>query len=62
MNYFRNYKYIQNVYDYPKVIGGDGNNISDNQSLIYGRYFLLNFDFINKPIKIESIQINTQNY
>lgn len=62
VNYFRNYKHIQNVYDYPKVIGGDGNNISDNQSLIYGRYFLLNFDFISKPIKIESIQINTQNY
>lgn len=61
-NYFRNYKHIQNVYDYPKVIGGDGNNISDNQSLIYGRYFLLNFDFIDAPIKIESIQINTQNY
>lgn len=62
VNYFRNYKYIQNVYNYPKVIGGDGNNISDNQSLIYGRYFLLNFDFISKPVKIESVQINTQNY
>lgn len=62
VNYFRNYKYIQNVYDYPEVIEGDGNNISDKQSLIYGRYFLLNFDFIDKPIKIESVQINTQNY
>lgn len=62
VNYFRNYKHIQNVYDYPKVIEGDGNNISDNQSLIYGRYFLLNFDFIDAPIKIESVQINTQNY
>lgn len=62
VNYFRNYKHIQNIYNYPKVIEGDGNNISDNQSLIYGRYFLLNFDFIDKPIKIESVQINTQNY
>lgn len=62
VNYFRNYKYIQNVYNYPEVIEGDGNNISDKQSLIYGRYFLLNFDFISKPIKIESVQINTQNY
>ena len=62
VNYFRNYKHIQNIYNYPEVIEGDGNNISDKQSLIYGRYFLLNFDFIDKPIKIESVQINTQNY
>ena len=56
VNYFRDSKNNTDVYSYN---GG----VSDNKSLIYGRYFIVNINFINtKPIKFEEIFINTEKY
>lgn len=56
INYFRDNQNIRDVYNY--------NNVeSDNLSLIYGKFFILNFNFINeKPIKFEEIFINSEKY
>ena len=56
INYFRDNQNIRDVYNY--------NNVeSDNLSLIYGKFFILNFNFINeKPIKIEEVFINSEKY
>ena len=36
---------------------------SDNNSLVYGKYFILVFNFIkNVPIKFEEIFINSEKY
>ena len=56
INYFRDNQNIRDVYNY--------NNVeSDNLSLIYGKFFILNFNFINeKPIKFEEVFINSEKY
>ena len=54
-NYFRNALDAGDVYRY-----NSGN--SDNKSLVYGRYFILNFAFVSSPIKIEEVNINTTKY
>ena len=56
INYFRDNQNNRNIYEY--------NNVeSDNSSLIYGKFFILNFNFINeKPIKFEEIFINSEKY
>ena len=70
-NYFRNSINTNNVYKYPNQPGTitEGDEIiarpinSDNFSLVYGRYFILTFGFINeKPIKFENVLINNQKY
>lgn len=56
INYFRDNQNIRDAYNY--------NNVeSDNLSLIYGKFFILNFNFINeKPIKFEEVFINSEKY
>lgn len=54
-NYFRNAIDKSDIYKY-----NSGN--SDNKSLIYGRYFILNFAFVSSPIKFEEVNINTIKY
>ncbi len=56
INYFRDNQNTRDVYNY--------NNVeSDNLSLIYGKFFILNFNFINeKPIKFEEVFINSDKY
>lgn len=71
-NYFRNALNADNVYKYPNQPGVDlvvktGKTTrhpnSDNNSLVYGRYFILTFGFINgTPIKFENVLINNQKY
>lgn len=71
-NYFRNAINADNIYEYPNQPGVDlvvGNKKetrhpnSDNNSLVYGRYFILTFGFINgTPIKFENVLINNQKY
>ena len=71
-NYFRNAINADNVYKYPNQPGVDivVNNEkktrhpnSDNNSLVYGRYFILTFGFINgTPVKFENVLINNQKY
>lgn len=72
-NYFRNALDATNIYQYPNqpgvnepIAGGQTytrNPNTDNNSLIYGKYFILVFDFIkNKPIKIEEVSVNSNQY
>lgn len=72
-NYFRNKLNINNVYQYPEQPGIEYNPDgsikkqripnSDNYSLVYGKYFILTFGFINdKPIKFENVLVNNSLY
>lgn len=71
-NYFRNALNADNIYQYPNQPGVDlvvDNKKetrypnSDNNSLVYGRYFILTFGFINgTPVKFENVLINNQKY
>ena len=72
-NYFRNKLNVNNVYQYPKQPGIEYNPDgsikkqripnSDNYSLVYGKYFILTFGFINdKPIKFENVLVNNSLY
>ena len=72
-NYFRNAINITNVYQYPnqpgvnEPIGGGQtytrNPNTDNNSLVYGKYFILVFNFINDtPIKFEEVSVNSNQY
>lgn len=56
INYFRNSNNNSDIYKYNDVE-------SDNKSLIYGKFFILNFSFItDKPIKLEEVFINSEKY
>ena len=72
-NYFRNKLNVNNVYQYPEQPGIEYNPDgsikkqripnSDNYSLVYGKYFILTFGFINdKPIKFENVLVNNSLY
>ena len=72
-NYFRNALDDTNIYKYPNqpgvnepIAGGQTytrHPNTDNNSLVYGKYFILVFDFIkNKPIKIEEVSVNSNQY
>jgi len=72
-NYFRNALNDTNVYQYPNQPGvnepvAGGQTVTrhpntDNNSLVYGKYFILVFDFIkNKPIKFEEVSVNSNQY
>lgn len=72
-NYFRNALNDNNVYQYPNqsgvnipIAGGQTYTRypnTDNNSLVYGKYFILVFDFIkNRPIKFEEISVNSNQY
>ena len=72
-NYFRNALDDKNIYQYPNQPGvnesiANGQTVtsypnSDNNSLVYGKYFILVFDFIkDKPIKFEEISVNSNQY
>ena len=72
-NYFRNVLDDKNIYQYPNQPGvnepiANGQTVtrypnSDNNSLIYGKYFILVFNFIKDiPIKFEEIFINSEKY
>lgn len=62
-NHFRNKLNETNIYKYPNQPGTGRTLVSDNNSLVYGRYFVLVFDFIDtNPIKFENININSKKY
>ena len=61
-NYFRNNINKIDIYDYGKKYPNRALD-ADNNSLVYGRYFILVFDFKpDTPIKFEDIYINTDKY
>ena len=56
INYFRDTNNNSDIYKYNDIE-------SDNKSLIYGKFFILNFSFItDKPIKFEEVFINSEKY
>ena len=62
-NYFRNILNATNIYEYPNQPGTGRDIVSDNNSLVYGRFFVLVFDFIKtSPIKFEDITVNSKKY
>lgn len=62
VNYFRNTLDTTNIYHYPDSPRAAYPPTSDNYSLIYGKYFIININFINdKVIKIENIFVKTNN-
>ena len=57
VNYFRDANNAGNIYNYPNQTD------SDKSSLIYGRFFILNFEFTEKfPVKFEEVFINSEKY
>lgn len=62
-NYFRNANNIDNIYNYPgQPRNGEIPN-SDNYSLVYGRFFILNFNLTKDfPVKFEEVFINSEKY
>ena len=62
-NYFRNILNSNDVYGYPNQPRENQTINSDNNSLIYGKYYVLIFNFIKSDkIKFEEVFINTEKY
>ena len=60
-NYFRNAANVDNIYNYPDQPRNNAIPNSDNYSLVYGRYFILNFNLTKDfPVKFEEIFINSE--
>lgn len=60
-NYFRNAANVDNIYNYPDQPRNNAIPNNDNYSLVYGRYFILNFNLTkNFPVKFEEIFINSE--
>ena len=74
VNYLRNILNAGNIYNYPDNYQVDKKDdksnvtqvhrslISDQNSLVYGRYFVISLMFNDKPFKLESIDINKEIY
>lgn len=74
VNYLRNILNADNIYNYPNNYQVDKKDdkcnvtqvhrslISDQNSLVYGRYFVISLMFNDKPFKLESIDINKEIY
>ena len=62
-NYFRNAINKDNIYNYPDQPRNDQIPNSDNYSLVYGRFFILNFNLTKDfPVKFEEVFINSEKY
>ena len=62
-NYFRNANNIDNIYNYPDQPRNGEIPNSDNYSLVYGRFFILNFNLTKDfPVKFEEVFINSEKY
>ena len=62
-NYFRNANNVDNIYNYPNQPRNGEIPNSDNYSLIYGRFFILNFNLTKDfPVKFEEVFINSEKY
>ena len=61
-NFFRNDINKTNIYEYPQKYPNRALD-ADNNSLVYGRYFIFIFDFkADTPIKFEELFMNTDKY
>ena len=62
-NYFRNAINKNNIYNYPDQPRNGEIPNSDNYSLVYGRFFILNFNLTEDfPVKFEEVFINSEKY
>ena len=62
-NYFRNAINKDNIYNYPDQPRNGEIPNSDNYSLVYGRFFILNFNLTKDfPVKFEEVFINSEKY
>lgn len=62
-NYFRNANNVNNIYNYPNQPRNGEIPNSDNYSLVYGRFFILNFNLTKDfPVKFEEVFINSEKY
>lgn len=62
-NYFRNANNVDNIYNYPDQPRNGEIPNSDNYSLVYGRFFILNFNLTKDfPVKFEEVFINSEKY
>ena len=62
-NYFRNAINKDNIYNYPDQPRNSEIPNSDNYSLVYGRFFILNFNLTEDfPVKFEEVFINSEKY
>ena len=62
-NYFRNANNVDNIYNYPNQPRNGEIPNSDNYSLVYGRFFILNFNLTKDfPVKFEEVFINSEKY
>ena len=62
-NYFRNANNVDNIYNYPNQPRNSEIPNSDNYSLVYGRFFILNFNLTKDfPVKFEEVFINSEKY
>ncbi len=62
-NYFRNATNVDNIYNYPDQPRNDKHPNGDNYSLVYGRFFILNFNLTKEfPVKFEEVFINSEKY
>lgn len=62
VNYLRNILNANNIYNYTDNYQVHRSLISDQNSLVYGRYFVISLMFNDKPFKLESIDINKEIY
>lgn len=61
-NFFRNDINKTNIYDYPQKYPNRALD-ADQNSLVYGRYFIFVFDFkVDTPIKFEELFMNSDKY
>lgn len=56
LNYFRDVRNVNDIFNY------GSHNVTQDKSLIYGKYFVARFIFKNKNFKLENINFNVRNY
>ena len=56
LNYFRDVRNVNDIFNY------GSHNVTQDKSLIYGKYFVLRMIFRNKNFKFENVNFNAQNY
>lgn len=59
LNYFRDIRNTDDIFNYGNI---KNNSLGVDNSLIYGKYFVVRVIFRNKNFKFENIKFNIQNY
>lgn len=63
MNYFRDISHRTDIFDYNENVPlSNSRNLHQEDSLIYGKYFIIRFIFTNRNFKIENIILKMNDY